>query len=82
MDEDLGEKDVGVTILSYPRDIAKVMSICRWPLSQTILDSYQFFELLAAYDDHHVFDDDDKGTTSVKKKQYFFIKIKQKDLDA
>jgi hypothetical protein len=64
--------DLGVTILSYPHDIAQVMSICRWPLSQTILDSYRFFELLAAYDDHHMSDDDDKGTTSVKKKKNLF----------
>jgi hypothetical protein len=60
-----------MTILSYPCDITQVMSICRWPLSQTILDNYQHFELLAAYDDHHVSNDDDKGTTNVKKKKLF-----------
>ncbi len=33
LDEDLGETNVGVTILSYPHDIAHVMSIWKWPLS-------------------------------------------------
>ncbi len=33
LDENLGEMDVEVTILSYPRDIAQVMSIWRWHLS-------------------------------------------------
>jgi len=33
LDEDLGETDVGVTILNYPHDIAQVMSIWRWLLS-------------------------------------------------
>jgi hypothetical protein len=40
LDEDLGETDVVVTILNYPHDITQVMSIWRWPLSQTILDGY------------------------------------------
>jgi hypothetical protein len=31
--ENLGETNVKMTILSYPRDIALVMSIWRWPLS-------------------------------------------------
>jgi len=33
LDEDLGETNVGMTILNYPRDIAQMKLIWRWPLS-------------------------------------------------
>ncbi len=46
LDEDLGETNVGVTILSYPRDITKVISIWRWLLSQTILNGYSLFYVI------------------------------------
>jgi hypothetical protein len=34
LDEDLGETNVEMTILRYPCNIAKVMSMWRWLLSQ------------------------------------------------
>ncbi len=73
LDEDLGETNVGVTILNYTCDIAQVMSIWRWFLSQTILDGFQLFELLVVYNDHHMSNDNDEGALGVKKKQYCFF---------
>jgi hypothetical protein len=40
--EDLGETNVGMTILSYPCNIIKVMSIWRWLMSQTIFNGHSF----------------------------------------
>jgi hypothetical protein len=37
LDNNLGETDVGVTILSYPNDRSQIMSIRRWPLFIVII---------------------------------------------
>jgi hypothetical protein len=54
LDENLGEIIIGVTILSYPRDITEVMPIWRWLLSQTILNGHSLFMLLGFYDEHRM----------------------------
>jgi hypothetical protein len=59
LDDDLGEINVGVTILNYPNDRSQIMSIWRWPLLETILDGHFLSSLLIAYDEHHVLEDDE-----------------------
>ncbi len=63
LDEDLGETNVGVTILSYPHDITEVMAIWRWLLSQTILNGHSL--LLGVYNEQNASNDDDEGMTNV-----------------
>jgi hypothetical protein len=79
LDDDLNEINVAVTILSYPNDRSQIMSIWRWPLSQTILDGHFLSSLLIAYDEHHVLEEDEEGVLGVKKKDYTFKKIKQEE---
>lgn len=71
LDENLGETTVGVTILSYPCDITKVMSIWRWLLSQKNLNGHSIFTLLGVYDEHNASNDNNKGMINVKKKKLF-----------
>jgi hypothetical protein len=70
LDDDLGEIEVRVTILNYPKDTAQIMTIWRWPLSRTILDGHCLSSLFIAYDEHHVLEDE--GVMGVKKKSYAF----------
>jgi hypothetical protein len=78
LDDDLGETNVGVTILNCPNDRSQIMSIWRWPLSQTILDGHFLLSLLIAYDEHHLLEEDE-GVVGVKKKVHTFLKRKQRE---
>ncbi len=79
LDNNLGEIDVGVTILSCANDRSQIMSIWRWPLSQTIIDGHCLLSFLIAYDEHHV-SKEDKGVVSahLKQKIKHFFKEKTK----
>ncbi len=79
LDNNLGETNVGVTMLNYPNDRSQIMLIWRWPLLQTILDGHFLLSLFIAYDEHHVLEEDEKGVVGVKKKNYTFLKRKQKE---
>jgi hypothetical protein len=49
LDNNPNEIDVGVIILSCANDRSQIMSIWRWPLSQTILDGHCLLSFLVAY---------------------------------
>jgi hypothetical protein len=59
LDNNPGEIDVGVMILSCANDRSQIMLIWRWPLSQTILDGHYLLSFLVAYDKHHVLEEDE-----------------------
>jgi hypothetical protein len=71
LDDNLGETNVRVIIFNYLKDQSHIMSIWRWPLSQTILKGHSLSSLLATYDKHHVSEEDEKGVVGVKKKITF-----------
>jgi hypothetical protein len=68
LDDDLGEINVGFTILNYPNDRSQIMSIWKRPLSQIILDGHSLFSLLTTSNKHHVSKEDEKIFVGVKKK--------------
>jgi hypothetical protein len=69
LDNNLGEIDVRVTIFSYPNDRSQIMSIWKWPLSQTILDGHCLSSLFIAY-----VLEEDEGVVGVKKKITHFLR--------
>ncbi len=68
LDNDLGEINVGFTILNYPNDRSQIMSIWKRPLSQIILDGHCLLSLLTTYDKLHVSEEDEERVVGVKKK--------------
>ncbi len=68
LDNDLGEINVGFTILNCPNDKSQIMSIWKRPLSQKILDGHCLLSLLTTYDKLHVSEEDEERVIGVKKK--------------
>jgi hypothetical protein len=79
LDNDFGETEIGVTMLSCPKHTSQIMIIWRWLLSRTILDGHCLLSLLVAYDEHHMSKDEDEKVVGVKKKSYIFLKRKQRE---
>jgi len=50
------------------------LTICKWPLAQTILDGYPFIKHFIAFHEIHIPDVDDVGAIGVKKNKIPFIR--------
>ncbi len=73
LDDILGDDHIGLTILYYPEDILEVMTIWKWPLTQTTMEGFSLKELLLSYDEIYVLEVDVEGMIGMKKKLYIYI---------
>jgi hypothetical protein len=69
LDDQLKEDHVGLCILYCPTTVLAMVTICKWPSAQKILDGYPFIKHLIAFHETHIPNVDDVGAIGVKKKK-------------
>jgi hypothetical protein len=53
LDDILGDGHVSLTILNYPRNVSIVMTIWKWPLTQTTMEGFLLKETFFSYNENY-----------------------------
>jgi len=54
LDDILGDGHVSLTILNYARNVSIVMTIWKWPFTQTTMEGFLLKEPFFSYDENYV----------------------------